>query len=200
MVIKGDFRLKSLYVFIFLVAVAIVLFGAFAMMVARTDVNIISGAVSVIKSTISGSISASLAKIEGSSLRMYRVAIIESIVLITGIITSLFGLLYLFKHYYLTVQLSLIDELTRLYNRRALYKILDVEIKRAKRFKHPLTILMADIDFFKVYNDTNGHVAGDVLLQKISKMMQESIRDIDTIGRYGGGGVLGILSEDTQKK
>jgi diguanylate cyclase (GGDEF)-like protein len=92
-----------------------------------------------------------------------------------------------------------IDELTGIYNRRAIYKILDQEIKRAERFKHPLSVMMMDVDFFKVYNDNNGHVAGDVLLQKLSKIVTGKIRDVDTLGRYGGEEFLVILPETSHE-
>lgn len=78
------------------------------------------------------------------------------------------------------------DPLTELSNRRPFLKNLEVEFARAKRYKHPLTVAMIDIDHFKTVNDTYGHDAGDQVLRAISAMLINEFRAIDLVGRLGG--------------
>ena len=81
---------------------------------------------------------------------------------------------------------ALIDPLTTLYNRRHLNDVLRKEFSRVKRFNQQLSVIFLDIDYFKMYNDFNGHVAGDAALKKVAEIMKSSAREIDTIFRYGG--------------
>jgi len=92
-------------------------------------------------------------------------------------------------------ELSITDGLTGLYNRKHLMETLATEIGRAGRFKHPFAVLMVDIDRFKQYNDTHGHLAGDQLLSRIAAVFKETTRTIDYAARYGGEEFLVILHE-----
>lgn len=83
-------------------------------------------------------------------------------------------------------ELSIMDALTGVYNRRYLDEILRREIERAKRYNQPLSCIMADIDNFKKYNDANGHLAGDDLLKKMATLLVDSVRSVDMVFRYGG--------------
>ena len=94
---------------------------------------------------------------------------------------------------------ALIDNLTETYNRRAIMIGLKRELLRSKRYKHPLSIAMLDIDHFKKYNDTNGHPAGDVALKKFTTIIKEEIRNVDTIGRIGGEEFLLVMPETNIK-
>jgi diguanylate cyclase (GGDEF)-like protein len=85
------------------------------------------------------------------------------------------------------------DLLTGLWNRRAVFEILEREMARAQRAESAVGIIMADIDHFKVINDTYGHVAGDVVLGEVAQRMSRLIRSYDTIGRYGGEEFIIIL-------
>lgn len=87
------------------------------------------------------------------------------------------------------------DALTGLPNRRALDERLEAEIQRAARFNHPLTIGLLDIDDFKSVNDTWGHQAGDAVLKAVAIRMQQELRTIDVVGRFGGEEFLMILPE-----
>jgi diguanylate cyclase (GGDEF)-like protein len=78
------------------------------------------------------------------------------------------------------------DPLTKLFNRRYMEECLDREFHRAERRQHPISIIMADIDHFKLFNDTYGHDAGDVLLKLLSAILQKSVRKEDIICRFGG--------------
>lgn len=83
-------------------------------------------------------------------------------------------------------QRSLIDGLTGCRNRRAFQEKLDEEIARANRHDLPLSLLMIDVDRFKQYNDSFGHPAGDDVLQRVARLLEEKARTIDFVARYGG--------------
>lgn len=87
------------------------------------------------------------------------------------------------------------DPLTGLFNRRLLIERLDNEISRSQRHGNPLSLLLLDLDKFKRVNDTYGHIAGDMVLKTFSAIAEESIRNIDFIGRYGGEEFLVIMPE-----
>ena len=78
------------------------------------------------------------------------------------------------------------DPLTNLYNRRFLQESIQREISRAKRNNSNLSFIMLDIDYFKKFNDTYGHIAGDLVLQKIAIIITKNIRFEDFACRYGG--------------
>jgi diguanylate cyclase (GGDEF)-like protein len=78
------------------------------------------------------------------------------------------------------------DALTGLWNRSAIFDILDRELGRAKRNETPISIGMADLDHFKSVNDSFGHIAGDTVLREVANSMRSVTRDYDSIGRYGG--------------
>ena len=87
------------------------------------------------------------------------------------------------------------DGLTGLYNRRHMQAVLLDERRRAQRYSHPLSVIMLDVDGFKSYNDTYGHVQGDVLLKMLAAVLQGSIRNVDILGRYGGEEFVIVLPE-----
>jgi diguanylate cyclase (GGDEF)-like protein/PAS domain S-box-containing protein len=85
------------------------------------------------------------------------------------------------------------DDLTNLFNRRYLEETLNLEVSRSKRQGSPLAIIMLDLDYFKEYNDTYGHHAGDELLMSLGALIQEMKREEDIACRYGGEEFLLIL-------
>lgn len=89
--------------------------------------------------------------------------------------------------------LSIKDELTKVYNRRFLIQTLEIEISKAKRSKSPLSIGIFDIDNFKRINDTYGHPVGDTVLKKFAEIIQSHKRNYDIFGRFGGEEFLIIL-------
>ncbi len=89
--------------------------------------------------------------------------------------------------------LSIIDELTQIYNRRYFYKRLSEEVELAKRYKNYISIAMIDVDDFKHYNDINGHLAGDICLRQIAKFIKSVTRKVDIVARYGGEEFIVIL-------
>lgn len=92
--------------------------------------------------------------------------------------------------------LTLIDPLTRIYNRRSLDENLETEWKRAVREGQPLSVLMVDIDYFKAYNDHYGHGAGDECLRRVADALTEGVfRPGDIVARYGGEEFAVILPQ-----
>lgn len=93
-------------------------------------------------------------------------------------------------------RLSITDNLTSLYNQRHFYNRLKEEIERANRQKHPLSLILLDLDNFKYFNDKYGHLAGDQMLAGAGKVILSNIRDsVDTAFRYGGDEFAVILVE-----
>ncbi|MBN2656413.1 MAG: GGDEF domain-containing protein [Spirochaetales bacterium] len=78
------------------------------------------------------------------------------------------------------------DNLTGLPNRRGSLKLIEQEISKSLRYGTPLSLFLVDIDHFKKINDTWGHGVGDLVLQKISELMKENLRNHDLLGRWGG--------------
>jgi diguanylate cyclase (GGDEF)-like protein len=83
-------------------------------------------------------------------------------------------------------ELSIIDELTQLYNSRHFYFQLKIELDRSNRYQQPLTLLILDLDNFKEFNDAYGHVEGDQVLRRLGQVLKRSIRNTDFAFRYGG--------------
>lgn len=92
------------------------------------------------------------------------------------------------------------DQLTNVYNKTSLIRRLEEEIKRASRHNHPLSILFVDIDDFKEFNDTHGHLLGDKLLADFVSLQKALLRKNDIIGRYGGEEFIIATPENDKKK
>jgi diguanylate cyclase (GGDEF)-like protein len=92
-------------------------------------------------------------------------------------------------------RLSVTDGLTGLVNHRALMQRLGEEAQRSRRSRHSFTVIMADVDHFKQYNDTFGHPQGDVVLQQVAGILNEATRDVDCVARYGGEEFAVLLPE-----
>lgn len=85
-----------------------------------------------------------------------------------------------------TARLAITDGLTGLYNHRYFHDRLGSEIERANEADVPLSVIMLDIDYFKQYNDINGHVAGDVALHQVAQLIRNTVADAGPVARYGG--------------
>ena len=130
--------------------------------------------------------------------RMLTMAMLLLLANLFGAAAALRGA-HLWREQYRTQQtltnLSVRDALTGTFNRRHLNAgLLDSEIDRARRHGLPLTLIMCDLDSFKIVNDTHGHQAGDILLQDFARLLLSMTREgIDTVVRYGGEEFLLIL-------
>jgi diguanylate cyclase (GGDEF)-like protein len=91
------------------------------------------------------------------------------------------------------------DELTGISNRRRFFELAEKSFALAARVQHPLAALIVDLDHFKAFNDTYGHVVGDQVLRETARRMQSALRETDIIGRYGGE-EFSILLPDTSTK
>ena len=117
---------------------------------------------------------------------------------------GLLSLINFFKYYeeveeYLS-DLAINDGLTKIHNRRYFDEILSVEWKRARRERSPLSLIMLDIDYFKKYNDTYGHQAGDETLVKVARAISETMRrPADIVARYGGEEFVVVLPNVPQE-
>ncbi len=83
-------------------------------------------------------------------------------------------------------ELSITDGLTKVFNRAAFNERLTEEWDRATRYSHPLSLLLMDVDYFKLFNDTYGHPAGDEVLKSVANILRFSVRSTDMVARYGG--------------
>ncbi len=94
-------------------------------------------------------------------------------------------------------QISLIDYLTQVYNKKYYDEILETEIYSAKRYQYNLSLLMIDIDLFKDVNDTYGHLVGDKVLKTFANVLRENTRKSDIVSRIGGEEFTIIVSNDS---
>lgn len=98
-----------------------------------------------------------------------------------------------------TKLLSITDSLTQTYNRRYLEKVLSDILTKSQLNYIPVSIAMCDVDYFKFYNDTNGHPAGDYVLKTIAEILKKGVKGSDIVARYGGEEFI-IIFPDTTKE
>ncbi len=98
-----------------------------------------------------------------------------------------------------TEMLANTDGLTKLYTRRYMDSFLEAELEKSRRYNHPLSVALTDIDHFKSFNDTYGHQIGDFVLEETAKILRNAVRNVDLAARYGGEEFLAILPETDYK-
>ena len=96
-------------------------------------------------------------------------------------------------------EMAATDHLTGLHNRRALQDFLVKEFQRAQRYNTPLSLLLIDVDSFKQFNDTDGHISGDNVLKQIGVILQDMARTSDFVVRYGGEEFIVLLPQTNQE-
>jgi len=92
-------------------------------------------------------------------------------------------------------ELAETDPLTKSFNRRSMFRFLETEVDRARRYGRPFSLILFDLDHFKAVNDTHGHETGDSVLLFFSELVRNNIRDSDIFARYGGEEFLVIAPE-----
>jgi len=92
-------------------------------------------------------------------------------------------------------ELAITDELTKFYTRRHFKECLEEEIRRSKRYNKMFSLVMFDIDDFKMINDRYGHLQGDKVLIEMSKLVRNTLREVDLICRYGGEEFIIVMPE-----
>jgi diguanylate cyclase (GGDEF)-like protein len=97
-------------------------------------------------------------------------------------------------------EMAIRDGLTGLFNHRYAEERLEAEFDRSSRFERDLSVLFMDLDNFKFYNDANGHQAGDNILQMLAAIMMKSVRESDTLARWGGEEFIVIAPETGEKE
>jgi len=93
------------------------------------------------------------------------------------------------------IHMAMHDPLTGVHNRYALTQLLETETSRARRYEHPIGVLMIDVNRFKEVNDRFGHATGDRVLRIVAEVLMSSVRDTDVVVRYGGDEFLVVLIE-----
>ena len=96
-------------------------------------------------------------------------------------------------------ELTITDDLTKLYNSRFLHSRLEYEVERARRFKYDLSMIFFDLDAFKEINDKHGHLCGSKLLREVAQIITNTIRTVDMACRYGGDEFM-VVMPGTPKK
>lgn len=96
-------------------------------------------------------------------------------------------------------RLAITDELTAVYNRRYMTQTMDRECNRARRYRRELACLMIDLDDFKMYNDSHGHLVGDVALKQVAATISQCVRETDVVVRFGGEEFVVIMPEASQR-
>jgi len=96
-------------------------------------------------------------------------------------------------------ELSRVDPLTGIYNRRHFFELAEHEFIRARRYKRPVSAIMIDLDHFKTINDNHGHIVGDQVLAEVAQRIQQNSREVDIVGRYGGEEFIILLPETALK-
>ncbi len=96
-------------------------------------------------------------------------------------------------------ELAVRDGLTGLHNHRYFQEFLAIELARAQRYERVFSLVILDVDFFKHYNDTQGHLEGDRLLCVLAQLLKEWVRKSDVVARYGGEEFVAVLPETTRE-
>ncbi|GFP25890.1 hypothetical protein HKBW3S25_01371, partial [Candidatus Hakubella thermalkaliphila] len=97
-------------------------------------------------------------------------------------------------------RLSVTDPLTGLFNRRYFNHIMEQEKQRVKRYHKPLSLLFADVDGFKAYNDHLDHLVGDEILKEVAQILRSNVRAADVVVRYGGDEFVVLMPETDQEE
>jgi diguanylate cyclase (GGDEF)-like protein len=126
------------------------------------------------------------------------VAVLVPLIVAPLVSHSMMGLLYELERVRDELhQVAIRDGLTHAYNRRFFMARLEVEGERARRDGQPLSVMMIDVDRFKAINDGHGHATGDLVLERMARLLIDTLRPYDVIARYGGEEFVALLPGTT---
>jgi len=191
--LKEDFvrRLNAftiVSIIIFLIAI-----GVYFYLSLQTQMNGIEASLTLIRGQLPAPTEINSIRNNLTQLNVLFIAEITTFYL--AVIALIFSLWFTTQKYLVQKRDALVDPLTQIYNRKAAFFSLKKELLKSERFGHPTAVAMIDIDHFKKYNDSNGHVAGDRLLKRFARIMAETVREYDVVGRYGGEEFIIIFPE-----
>lgn len=198
MLLRKSFVKRNINLIFVFVGVFILFIGTYFYLSFKTKIGAFNISFDLIKNVVSEFDVWDL--ISKNVSEIYTLFIFQLIIFLVVIVFLLIGFGHVFGLYLVEKKNSLIDPLTEIYNRRAILLNFEKEIKRAIRYKNSVSLAILDIDFFKKYNDCNGHVAGDRLLKRFAKILNKSIREFDLVGRIGGEEFLIVFPETPVKE
>jgi diguanylate cyclase (GGDEF)-like protein len=194
MPLKEDFvRRLNLFTIISII-VFILAIGVYFYLSLQTQMNGIEASLNLIRGQSPESAS-NINSISNNLVELNILYLAEIITFYLAILALIFSLWYTTQKYLVQRKDALIDSLTQIYNRKAVFFSLKRELSKSERYGHPTTVAILDIDHFKKYNDSNGHVAGDRLLKRFAIILSNRLREYDVIGRYGGEEFLIVFPE-----
>lgn len=103
------------------------------------------------------------------------------------------------QYFQRVTELTVTDDVTRLYNSRYMYDYLEQELRRSQRYGMELSIIFLDLDYFKGVNDTYGHLIGSRLLKEVAQIILNSLRNVDIAVRYGGDEFVMLLPSTSKE-
>lgn len=194
MPIKDDFVRRLNAFLIVSIIIFMIAIGIYFYLSLQTQMNGIEASLTLIRGQLpNGAENIVSIRADLTQLRMLFIAEVTTFYL--AVIALLFSLWFTTRKYMVQKRDALIDSLTQIYNRKAIFFSLKRELSKSERYGHPTSVAILDIDHFKKYNDSNGHVAGDRLLKRFAKIMKETLRDYDIYGRYGGEEFIIVFPE-----
>lgn len=184
-------KMFNLIIILFLVFV--ISFSVYSYMTFRVETNSLKESFDVVKDALANA--GIYDSLTGKANKIFFVTLLQIIAFLASSLSLLFILCYVFRLYTLEKKSSHIDLLTGVYNRRAMMVALKHELERAKEFKHPLSIAVVDVDYFKQYNDLYGPLRGNSALHRIAKILAKNVRGVDIVGRIGGEEFMIVFPE-----
>lgn len=186
--------LKRTFNSVIIVAMLAVLFGgAYFYTSAKTNISTLSAGAALIKDVLSQK--GLLDSFNTAISNLLNLAMLQVVTFVLMTLSLLFLLWFIFRLYLIEEEKALIDHLTGIYNKRAIMLGLKKEVERAEKLGDRLSVAVIDIDYFKQYNDLNGHKAGDNALKRVTKVIDRTIRKTDMLGRFGGEEFVVIFPE-----